>query len=80
MSLSFRSGWGLQFVIWGPAEETQAFAMGSGDLAEVDNELYLVLTSWLLGLRPQASFSGALHSESTFNCVQHPFLLAKCLC
>ena len=44
----------------GPTGKPQAFALGSRGLGEVDSGLYLVLISWLLGLRRQAAFSGAL--------------------
>ena len=73
----------------GPTAEPQASALASSGLGVVDSDLYLVLTSWLPGLRPQASFSGAhlvhfhvntVFSESTFTCVQCPFLSAQCLC
>ena len=40
--------------------EPHAFALGSRGLGEVDSDLYLVVTSWPPGLRPQAYFSGAL--------------------
>ena len=58
--LSLISGWELHLIMFGLFGEPQSSALGSRGLDEVDSDLCLVLSSLLLGLKPQAPFTWAL--------------------
>ena len=52
--LSLKSGFELHFIMFDPTGEPQASDLESRGLGELDSDLYLGLTYWLIGLRPHS--------------------------